>query len=396
MGKKIKILECIRQGKIGGGESHLLSLIEHLDRSHFEPSVLSFTDGPMIGRLEQMGVAHQVIHTEKPFDVRVWGKVKKFLKANGIELVHAHGTRANSNILWAARSLGIPVVYTIHGWSFHQDQHPLVRLIRIWGEKYLVSRSDRNISVSSSNQQSGKEFIKSFDSIVINNGIDNKKFDPQRNYPDIRAELGIPSGATLVLFIARFTAHKQPLALLDAFAKALSSNPDMHLLMVGDGDQQAKAIETVNRLGLGANVHFQSFRQDVPDVLAAADIFVLPSLWEGLPIGLLEAMAMGKAVIATRVDGTSEIVQDGVNGIMVSTDGLVANLEKALLILSRDAGMRERFGEKAIETVSGKYNAARMTRQIENIYSGLVKDRRPMNATEPRSDVAGELAPAKN
>jgi glycosyltransferase involved in cell wall biosynthesis len=374
MGKKIKILECIRQGKIGGGESHLLSLIEHLDRSHFEPSVLSFTDGPMIGRLEQMGVAHQVIHTEKPFDVRVWGKVKKHLKANAIELVHAHGTRANSNILWAARSLGIPVVYTVHGWSFHQDQHPLVRLIRIWGEKYLVSRSDRNISVSSSNQQSGKEFIKSFDSIVINNGIDNKKFDPQRNYPDIRAELGIPAGATLVLFIARFTAHKQPLALLDAFAKALSSNPDMHLLMVGDGDQQAKAIETVNRLGLGAKVHFQSFRQDVPDVLAAADIFVLPSLWEGLPIGLLEAMATGKAVIATRVDGTSEIVQDGVNGLMVSTDGLVANLEKALLILSRDAGMRERFGEKAIETVSGKYNAARMTRQIENIYSGLAKN----------------------
>jgi len=382
MTRKIKVLECIRQGKIGGGESHLLSLIEHLDRSVFEPVVLSFTDGPMIDRLTEMKVENHVIHTERPFDPGVWGKVKKFLKEKRIDLVHAHGTRANSNVLWAARSLGIPVVYTVHGWSFHQDQHPLVRNIRILGEKYLTSRSDLNISVSSSNQQSGKNYIRSFDSIVINNGIDNRKFDPDAHYPDVRAELGIPDGEVLVLFIARFTGHKQPLTLIDAFSRALASNPGMHLLMVGDGDQQARAVQIVNKLGLSHKVSFFSFRQDVPAVLAAADIFVLPSLWEGLPIGLLEAMAMGKAVIASNVDGTSEIVQDQVNGLLVDTGRLAENLEKALLVLSRDPGLREKFGARAIETVRGKYNAAAMTRQIEATYTGLCKAR-VLDITKP-------------
>jgi glycosyltransferase involved in cell wall biosynthesis len=154
--------------------------------------------------------------------------------------------------------------------------------------------------------------------------------------------------------------------------------------MVGDGDQQARAVARVAALGLGDRVHFQSFRQDVPAVLAAADLFVLPSLWEGLPIGLLEAMAMGKAVIATRVDGTIEIVQDGVNGSMIETDGLIENLRKALLDLSKDPARRKAYGRQAMETVNGKYNAARMTRQIEDLYLGLAGDRGPaLKMTKP-------------
>src|SRR4029077_11847997 len=124
---------------------------------------------------------------------------------------------------------------------------------------------------------------------------------------------------------------------------------DMHLLMVGDGDQQAKAVETVNRLGLGDRVHFQSFRQDVPDVLAAADIFVLPSLWEGLPIGLLEAMAMGKSVIAQNVDGTREIIRDGENGLLIES-GNVESLSQAILKMATDKSLRQSTSEKAIET----------------------------------------------
>ena len=368
MASKIRVLECIRQGKIGGGESHLLSLTAHLDRTRFEPVVLSFTDGPMMERLREMGVETRLIYTEKPFDIRIWKRVKRLLEAEAPDIVHAHGTRANSNVLWAARSLGIPVVYTVHGWSFHQDQHPLVRRFRIMGEKYLTARSQVNISVSASNQESGKTYIPTFRSVVVNNGIDERKFDPARAYTDIRAELNIDPQAVLVLFIARFTAHKQPLALLEAFIRALSERPNLHLLMVGEGDQQAEALRRVQERGLEAKVTFQAFRQDVPDVLAAADIFVLPSLWEGLPIGLLEAMAMGKAVIASCVDGTREIVEDGVNGVSIPTEGLVERLREALIKLSGDAELRRRYGVRAIETVRGRYNAAAMTRTIEKIY----------------------------
>src|SRR5882762_1991361 len=112
MSRKIKVLECIRQGQIGGGESHLLSLVENLDRDLFEPVVLSFTDGPMVDRLRGMGINTHIIYTEKPFDISKWKRVEALLKEEAPDLVHAHGTRASSNTLWAARRLKIPVVYT--------------------------------------------------------------------------------------------------------------------------------------------------------------------------------------------------------------------------------------------------------------------------------------------
>ncbi|MGB3008465.1 MAG: glycosyltransferase family 4 protein [Chitinophagaceae bacterium] len=371
--KKIKILECIRQGQIGGGESHLLSLVENLNRSAFEPVVLSFTEGPMIERLKQMNVESHVIFTDKPFDFRKWKQVKRLIREHQIDIVHAHGSRANSNILWAARSLGIPVVYTVHGWSFHQDQNPVAHKIRVFSEKYLTSKTDLNISVSFSNQQSGKKYIKSFNSIVINNGIDQNKFNPEKCYKNIRKELNIPVDEILVLFIARFTAHKQPLSLINAFAKTLMANPKLHLLMVGEGDQKQMAKELIDSHGLNHKITLHSFRQDVPDVLANADIFVLPSLWEGLPIGLLEAMAMGKAVIASNVDGTSEIIVDNLNGLLVNTNNLSEELTTALLKLSDDASLRRQFGQKAIETINDKFNAANMTRLIEYEYNRLAK-----------------------
>jgi len=383
MTRKIRVLECIRQGRIGGGESHLLSLTSHLDRSRFEPVVLSFTDGPMMEALRQMGVETRLIYTEKPFDIRIWGKVKRLLSDERIDVIHAHGTRAASNVLWAARSLGIPVIYTIHGWSFHRDQHPLVRGFRVWGEKWITKRAAVNISVSASNQQTGKEVMRGFSSIVVNNGIDAKKFDPGGHYKDLRAELGIGGDRVLILFIARFTSHKQPLTLVRAFGQASreigairqttggAQIPEIHLLMVGDGDEKEEGVRLAKELGLEGRVSFQAFRQDVPDVLAAADIFVLPSLWEGLPIGLLEAMAMRKAVIGTRVDGTREVLQDGVNGLMVEP-GDVNALSGAIVRLAGDKGLRESLRERAAETVRDRFNAAVMTKEIENIYTKII------------------------
>ncbi|MFT3846776.1 MAG: glycosyltransferase family 4 protein [Lacibacter sp.] len=370
---KIKILECIRQGQIGGGESHLLSLVENMDRNLFEPVVLSFTPGPMVDRLKEMGVETHVIYTERPFDIFKWKKVKNFISDKKFDLVHAHGTRANSNVLWASKKLNVPVIYTIHGWSFHPDQKMFVQKLRIAGEKYLTSKSDINISVSKSNQQSGKSFIRSFQSLIVNNGIDLQKFNPDKSHKNIRAELGISADEILVLFIARFTHHKQPLTLIQAFAKAMKEYPEMHLLMVGDGDQKNQAIQLIQSLGLEKKITLLPFRQDVPDILSSADIYVLPSLWEGLPIGLLEAMSMRKAIIASNVDGTSEIIENNVNGILVETDELIENTAKAMVILCKDKPLRHTFQQKAKETVAERFNASIMTRQIEQIYLDVLK-----------------------
>jgi glycosyltransferase involved in cell wall biosynthesis len=373
--KKIRVLECIRQGQIGGGESHLLSLVENLDRSVFEPVVLSFTDGPMVDRLQAMSIPCYVIPTTRPFDVGKWNRVKKFIHEQDVDLIHAHGTRANSNLFWAAGKLRIPLIYTVHGWSFHPDQNLITRKIRILGEKYLISKSDIVISVSVSNKESGKKFMKSFDSVVINNGIDPKKFNGGKAHKNIRTELGIDENSLLVVFIARFTSHKQPLSLIRAFAKAIGSNPKLHLLMVGDGDEKVEAEKMIAALGMENRISLQPFRQDVPDILAASDIYVLPSLWEGLPIGLLEAMMMGKAVIASNVDGTSEIIEHNKNGLLVNTDNLVNDLTEKIVSLSLDAGLRKKFQIQAKQTVEQRFNAETMTREIERLYHQVLQNR---------------------
>jgi len=370
---KIRVLECIRQGQIGGGESHLLSLSTNLDKRVFEPIVLSFTDGPMIDILKEKGIQTHIIFTEKPFNIFIWKKVKNLIKENQIDIIHAHGTRANSNVFWAAKSLDIPLIYTIHGWSFHDDQKPLVKKFRILSEKFLTSKASLNISVSESNKQSGQKYIKSFSSTVVNNGIDQEKFNPAKSFSDIRQELGIDKNATLLLFIARFTAHKQPLTLIRAFADVLKKSPALKLLMVGDGDEKAVALDLVKELSIEGNVLFLPFRQDVPAILNAANIFILPSLWEGLPIGLLEAMSMGKAVIATNVDGTCEIVRHQDNGYLIEVNNLQQNLAEAIVLMAGDNSLRQKFGTNAIETVRRHFNAASMTRQIENIYTSLHK-----------------------
>lgn len=370
---KIKVLECIRQGQIGGGESHLLSLSENLNKSIFEPVVLSFTDGPMIGLLRKMNIDTTIIYTEKPFNIFIWKKVRAFIKEKKIDLIHAHGTRANSNVYWAAQSLKIPLIYSIHGWSFHDNQKSFIKKIRIFSEKFLTSKSVINISVSESNKQTGIKNIQSFSSVVVNNGIDQEKFNPAKAFKNVRKELGINEQDIVLLFIARFTSHKQPLTLIRAFALALKRMPGLQLLMVGEGDERDAALQLAKELLIENNIIFEPFRQDVPDVLNGADIFILPSLWEGLPIGLLEAMSMGKAVIASNVDGTSEIIINNYNGCLIALNNLQNELAEKIILLANDATLRKQYGGKAMETVKNRFNAATMTKQIEDIYTSLLK-----------------------
>jgi glycosyltransferase involved in cell wall biosynthesis len=371
--KKIRILEGIRQGKIGGGESYLLGLVENLDREHFEPVVLSFTDGPMVDRLRAQGIETHVLYTETPFDIRIWKKVKNLIAELDIDIVHAHGTRACSNLFWAARRLRLPMIYTCHAWSFHLDQPQLVKKIRIWSEDFLTSRMDVNICGCEANKNTGKQLFRDFDAVVINNSIDSKRFNPYDEYKDIRGELGIGKQELVIVSVARFTSQKQPLKLIRAFARLSPQVPDARLLMIGDGEEKDAATRLIGSLGIGEKVILQPFRQDIPDVLAASDIYVLPSLWEAFPIALLEAMSMGKAVIGTNVDGTPEIIRDRENGLLIGIEDLETGLEKALTELSTDHELRERLQRNAIRSIYNKYTVENLARKNENIYRELVR-----------------------
>lgn len=368
--RKIRVLETIRQGTIGGGETHVLDLVQALDKDRFEPVVLSFTSGPMIDRLRALGIPTHVIKTERPFDVTKWAQVKQLLRDEQIDLVHAHGTRAQSNTCWAARGLGLPVIYTVHGWSFHLDQTPLVKKYRQLTEKALMSQADVTICVSESNRRDGLEFSAMTRAVVIRNGIDLQKFNPDRLVANVRAELGIGSDTLLVGYIARITAQKDPFTLLRAIA-LLPESLRATFLLVGGGDLKTSAQALARELGIESRVIFTDFRQDVPDLLRALDIYCLPSLWEGLPIGVLEAMAMGKAVVATAIDGTREIIENGRNGLLIPPCAPAA-LAAAIGKLAGDATLRQALGAQARQFIRAGFGVGRMTRRVEEIYQQLV------------------------
>jgi glycosyltransferase involved in cell wall biosynthesis len=372
--RKLRILETIRQGTIGGGETHVLDLVQALDKELYEPIVLSFTPGPMVDRLKAMGVKTYVIPTEKPFNFFKWGQVKQLLKDEKIDIVHAHGTRAGSNTFWAAKSLKLPIIYTVHGWSFHVDQKPLVLKTRQLGEKLLLNQADVTVCVSESNRQDGLAFDPMKRAVVIKNGVNLKKYNPDLAFKDIRAELGFGPERVLIGCIARITGQKDPLTFVRA-AAAVPKDLPATFLLVGNGDLKESAVQLAKELGLTSErMVFLEARQDIPDFLRALNIYCLPSLWEGLSIGLLEAMAMGKAVVATAIDGTKEVVQDGVNGLFIPPKS-PEKLAETLTRLITDAPLRLRLGAAARQTVHSEFNAETMTRQVEQLYQKVAPKR---------------------
>jgi len=368
--KKIKILQTIRQGKIGGGESHVLELVEELNKEYYESIVLSFTYGPMVDRLKSMGIKTYVIETERPFDFRKWRKVTEILKSERIDIVHAHGTRANSNTYSSAKKLGIPVVYTVHGWSFHPDQGFLLKGLRILGEKFLVDKSELTICVSDNNLiDASKEFpMKRAE--VVKYGINLKKFNPALSFPDIRAEFGIDKDTVVIGYVVRMTKQKDPLTLVHAIA-LIPSHLNVKFLFIGDGELKESAIKLAKELNVSSKIQFVDFRQDVPSILNGIDVYCLPSLWEGLPIGMLEAMAMGRAVVVTAIDGAKEVIKNMENGILVPVQD-PEKLAEALILLIDNPELRKKIGENAAATILSDFNVSKMTRKVESIYDKMI------------------------
>ena len=368
---KIKILETIRQGQVGGGETHVLDLVRKLDKDLFEVEVLSFTDGPMVDTLNSLGINTYVIKTEKPFDISIWSTVSEFVLNGGYDIIHAHGTRAASNIFRAAEKLNIPMIYTVHGWSFHKTQNYFVRRLRELSESFLTNKAKTTIVVSESNKADGVNKFGLKRAQVIYYGIDDVKFDPEENYKDIRAEFGISKDKTLVGYLVRITEQKDPFTMIKAIKKVSETNKNIMFLMVGNGDLLEATKKMALDLGVTDQIVFSSFRSDMPDILKAIDIHCLPSLWEGMPIGLLEAMAMGKACIASAVDGTIELVDDGVSGILINIKD-PEMLASKILELHNDSNKRKLLGNNAINLIRDKFSLNKMVENIENVYLKIV------------------------
>jgi glycosyltransferase involved in cell wall biosynthesis len=369
---RIKILQTIRQGLVGGGETHVFDLARKLDKELFEVEVLSFTDGPMVNKLTALGINTYVINTEKPFDVNKWNIISKFIEDGGYDIIHAHGTRAASNVFYSDNKLNIPLIYTVHGWSFHDNQNIMMRKLREYSESFLTKRAAATITVSESNKRDGIAKFKLERARVIYNGIDHERFNPRLNYSDIRAEFGIPEGKTLVGYLVRMTQQKDPFTMVRAIKEVSETSKNIVFLMVGNGELLDGTKKLARELGVLDQIVFSDFRNDIPAILNAIDIYCLPSLWEGMPIGLLEAMAMGKACIASAVDGTRELLDDGENGILIQPKD-PHSLAKHIINLHLHPEGRIALGNNAMKHIHRNFSLDEMVHKIEQVYKDTVR-----------------------
>lgn len=366
----IRILETIRQGSVGGGETYLFNLVTRLDKNKFAPEVLSFTDGELITDLRNTGIPVHIIPTEKPFDIRVYPKVMQLISRGKFDLIHYHGTRAGTNTLIPARLLGKKTIYTVHGWSFHTGTSQAVQRARRIAESVLVKFTDRVICGSESDILLGQRACGLKSSTLIRNSIDTNRFDPNLPFGNLRPAFALGPNVPVITFMARMTMQKDPLTFLHAAAIVKDRFPDARFCLFGDGDLNDDVDHHIKALGLSECMVRSTFRRDVPEVLKMSDIFVLPSLWEVIPLGLLEAMSMAVACVATDIPGTTEALVNKENGLLFPV-GNAAALADALSLLIPDTALRQRLGAAARETVKNQFSLDLIVPGNEALYEEL-------------------------
>lgn len=368
----VKVLEVIRQGQIGGGESHLIDLINGFNPTQIEAIVLAFTPGPMIDTLRQKGIKCYVVETSHPFDIRVSKAIRDIIRQEQIQITHAHGSRAASNVVLIARQCHIPLIYTVHGWSFHQDQSSLIYRLRALSEKVICKFSSKVICVSENNKETGEKTFGLKNCTVIENGIDLHKFNPDLPFKNIREELGFSQEDFIIGFIARQTLQKAPLDFVKSTIIAHGQNPRIKALMVGDGDMKNEVEEYIHSERAEDYIRTTSYRQDVPDLLNAIDVFCIPSLWEGLSIALLEAMAMRKALVVTPTDGTRDLISPEITG-KIAPFSAPEKLADQYMDYFNHPGQIAQFGNACRQRVEQRFDSQRVSDKVTGIYQTFVR-----------------------
>ena len=369
----MNVLEVIRQGEVGGGESHLMDLVLGFNKKEVNPIVMAFTNGPMIEEMKKKGIKCYVIDTKKAFDISIFKKITQVIKKEKIELIHAHGSRAASNMLWSSYKNKIPLIYTVHGWSFHEGQRKAVYWLRALSEKILCAYSKKVICVSRSNFKTGIDtFGLSKECAVIENGVNLDRFNFAASFCDIRKEIHASTDDFIVGFIGRVTYQKAPLDFVQAIAKAHSKNKKIKGLIVGEGDLKTEIVSYIKENKLEDCFYLSNFRSDIPDVLNAINVFCLASHWEGLSIALLEAMAMKKALIVTPTDGTNELIRDHENGLLVPFANSDA-IADAILEYASTPDLLNAMGHRAHQLVEERFNSHRVSEEVTRIYQSILQ-----------------------
>jgi glycosyltransferase involved in cell wall biosynthesis len=359
----------ITRGEHGGAQSHVLDLVRGF-RNDYDISVAVGEEGFLTEacRAESIPV-HLIPHLER--EIRPWSDTRAFFETLRLirrerpDLIHSHTWKAGFVGRMAARLCGIPSIYTVHMWHFGPE---LPHAWRIFGpglERAASRWSERTITVSRSGSEVGRQYRIAAPSrmVAIHNGIGDS---PER----VRAgENSIP----VVVMVARFTEFKDHETIVRAFAEL---DIPAHLQLVGDGPTRAATERLVDELDIRDRVEFPGDRDDVAQLLCRADVFVLASKLDNLPISILEAMRAGLPVIASDVGGISELVIHGETGLLVPPF-LVAPMARALADLLVNQGRRLRLGRAGRARYEMQFSLDRMIEQTRAVYADVLGEAVP-------------------
>ncbi len=332
---KLRILEVLATLRRAGAETVATSLACGLDRGRFEANVVSLYDAFPDGFepvLESCAVTCRHLGKRRGFDPSMFGRLRRTVSEFRPHIVHTH-----SYVLRYAWTAGAPaIVHTVHNLA-EKEVDRVGRLL----QQLAFRRGVTAVAISEAVAESFRRLYGRDPDALIPNAIDLDRFGGPSDW---RERQGFSTADLLIVSVARLEPQKNPLGLIDAFAAA--REPNWRLLLAGDGSMRPAAEQRVRELGIADRVSFLGVRQDIPDMLAAADIFVLASEWEGSPVAVIEAMASGLPVIATDVGGVPELVEDAVTGLLVPA-GNSARFAAALTRLANDAAGRRQMSQCA-------------------------------------------------
>lgn len=291
--------------------------------------------------------------------------VAAWLDERGADLVHAHLPLAGVTARLAARIAGVPAVYTEH--NLQERYHPLTRRANLatWRLQRAAVAVSGEVADSIARHAPPGVPLR-----VVRNGIETSPVDEAAGRA-VRAALGVPPGAPLVGTVAVFRRQKRLDHWLDVARRIAESEPAARFVLVGDGPLRDEVGALAERLGLAGRVSFTGLQDDVRPYLAALDLYLMTSEFEGLPLALLEAMAAARAVAVTAVGGVPEAVEDGVCGV-VRPFGDLDGLAAAALTLLADAGRRTAFGAEAQRRVEASFGIRRMAAELEALYGEVL------------------------
>lgn len=359
--KPVVLAELAGSAGYGGGERYLEVLFDKLDRTTFTPFLICPEPGLFVEKMTAKGIPTAMVHLAPLFNPFALVRLTWMLKQNHVMILQTHGARANVYGRLAAWLAGVPcVIATVHNSIRDYD----VSLVKRWIYRRLLSLTlpwaDRVICVSEALAQDMLIDCPAAGPLTrtVRNGVDQVWFSIRGKRDTIRKEWHVDKGPVL-LTVARLANEKGHRFLIQALPGLLAEWPSLVCLFVGEGESREALVALAREHGVDQLCRFVGARNDVADWYAAADVVVLPSLSEGFPFVLLEALAMACPVVATNVNGVPELIHDGRTGVLVPPRNPKA-LEAALRTLLRDPCLAARLGRAGQQEVAAHYTADKM------------------------------------